>query len=78
MSEEMEVGVGGEGLDWVREGGRQQPSLLNSAERLHLEGVSMGSPLSVVFIFASMAITLQDELIATVARILVANPATRR
>lgn len=76
VCEEMEMGMGGR--DGAREGRRGQPSLLDSAKRLHLEGVSMGSPFPVVFIFASMAITLQDILVATEARILVANPAKIR
>lgn len=76
VSEEVEVGMGGR--EQAREGGKHGPSLLDSAKRLHLEGVSMGSPLPVVFILASMAITLQDILVAMVARILVANPAIIR
>lgn len=72
----MEVGMGGR--KEAREGGREQPSLLDSAKRLHLKGVSMGSPLPVVFKLASMAITLQNILVATEARILVANPAKIR
>lgn len=70
------MGVGGR--EGTREGGREQPSLLDTANRLHLEGVSMGSPLPVVFKLSPMAVTLQEILVATVARVLVANPAKIR
>lgn len=35
----------------------------------------MGAPLSVVFVLAAMAIALQDVLVTTVSRVLVAHPA---
>lgn len=60
------------------EGGRalgELPSLLNPAEGLHLEGLSVGAPLPVVFVIAAMVVTLHDVLITTVAGVLVTNPA---
>ena len=64
---------------WVGEGGREKeerPSLLHSAEGLHLEGLSVGAPFPVVFVLSAMTVTLQDVLVSTVARVLVADPAT--
>lgn len=65
--------------DDVGEGGREvggPPSLLNSAERLNLEGLSVGAPFPVVFVLAAMVVTLHDVLVTTVAGVLVTNPAT--
>lgn len=65
--------------DVVGEGGRELgelPSLLNTAKRLHLEGLSVGAPLPVVFVLAAMVVTLHDVLVTTVAGVLVTNPAT--
>lgn len=57
-------------------GGVLQASLLDSTQRLHLEGLSVGAPFSVVFVLATVSIALQDVLVATVAGELVAHPAT--
>lgn len=65
--------------DVVGEGGRELgelPSLLNTAKGLHLEGLSVGAPLPVVFVLAAMVVTLHDVLVTTVAGVLVTNPAT--
>lgn len=59
---------------WER---RLRVSLLDSTQRLHLEGLSMGAPLSVMFVLASMTITLHDILVTTVTWKLVAHPARR-
>lgn len=67
--EEEEVGEGGRELG-------ELPSLLNPAEGLHLEGLSVGAPLPVVFVLAAMVITLHDVLVTTVTGVLVTNPAT--
>lgn len=53
-----------------------QASLLDSTQRLHLEGLSVGAPFSVVFVLSAVSITLQDVLVATVPGELVAHPAT--
>ncbi len=74
-----EVVVEEEEDEEVGEGGRELgelPSLLNPAERLHLEGLSVGAPLPVVFVPAAMMVTLQDVLVTTVTGVLVTNPAT--
>lgn len=57
--------------------GRLQVSLLDSTQRLHLEGLSMGAPLSVMFVLAAMTITLHDVLVTTVTWKLIAHPAGR-
>lgn len=56
--------------------GASQASLLDSTQRLHLEGLSVGAPFSVVFVLAAVSIALQDVLVAAVAGELVAHPAT--
>lgn len=66
---EEEEGEGGSELG-------ELPSLLNPAEGLHLEGLSVGAPLPVVFVPAAMVVTLHDVLVTTVTGILVTNPAT--
>lgn len=53
----------------------ESPSLLNPAEGLHLEGLSVGAPLPVVFVLAAMVVTLHDVLVTTVAGVLITNPA---
>lgn len=49
-------------------------SLLDPAHTLHLEGVSMGAPLSEVLIVTRVVITLQYVLKTSVARKLGTNP----
>lgn len=74
----MKGGVGGGaggGKEWRVGTGADKASLLDSTQGLHLEGLSMGAPLSVVFVLAAVSITLQDVLVTTVARELVAHPA---
>lgn len=70
-------GVGGAGGGKERRVGRGalQASLLDSTQRLHLEGLSVGAPLSVVFVLAAVSIALQDVLVAAVPWELVAHPA---
>lgn len=55
--------------------GAFNPLLLDTAYRLDLGSLGMGTPLSPVFIVSSVMIALQNILIATISRILVANPA---
>lgn len=57
---------------------RLQASLLDPTQRLHLEGLSMGAPLSVVFVFTTMPVALHDVLVTTVTWELVANPTAGR
>lgn len=59
---------------WER---RLQASLLDPTQRLHLEGLSVGAPLPVVFVLAAVAITLHDVLVTTVTWKLVAHPSIR-
>lgn len=54
---------------------RLQLSLLDPTQGLHLEGLSMGAPLPVMFVLATMTITFQDVLVTTVTWKLVAHPA---
>ena len=69
-------GTEGEEEEEDEGGGRRLSlSLLDPAQRLDLESLSVGAPLSVVFVLAAMAITLHDVLVTTVSRVLVANPA---
>lgn len=67
--DEEEVGEGERDLG-------ELPSLLNPAEGLHLEGLSVGAPLPVVFVLATMVVTLHEVLVTTVTGVLVTNPAT--
>jgi len=55
--------------------GAFNPLLLDTANGLNLGSLGMRTPLSPVFVVSSMMVTFQDILIATVPRILVANPA---
>lgn len=57
--------------------GAFNPLLLDTANRLNLGSLGMRTPLSPVFIVSSMMVTFQDILIATISRILVANPARK-
>lgn len=75
VEEEEQEGRSGGGKE--REAGRggRGVSLLDSAQRLHLEGLSVGAPLSVMFVLATMTVTLHDVLVTTVTWKLVAHPA---
>lgn len=53
---------------------RAEALLLDAADRLDLERLGVGAPLSPVLVVATVVVSLQDVLVATVAWVLVANP----
>jgi len=66
------------GITGRRRRRRLQVSVLDSTQRLHLGGLSVGAPLSVMFVLAAVTIALHDVLVTTVTGELVAHPAGGR
>lgn len=49
--------------------------VLNPPDRLNLGGLGMGSKFTVALVFSSVTVALQDVLVTTVTRVLVAHKA---